>query len=120
MDSSWCHRASCRPSTGVRTSTTSRVPPPQRPPPTARSPASRDVHTRGWLARVVELFEGVPEDVGGPAGRIGGDAQLFHSRGVQLDVVAFVEVESAGELLDIDHVGQVLVGETQDAKGPTS
>src|SRR4051794_12272670 len=57
------------------------------------------------------------DDLGGTRGWLRLDAQAFHRLGVVVDVVAFVEVERAGELLDVDDVGQVLVREAQDGEG---
>ena len=62
-------------------------------------------------------MQSVLEDLGGTVGRLGLDAQPLHRGRVVIDIVALVQVQGAGELLDIDDVGQVGIGEAQDAEG---
>src|SRR6185437_15460282 len=72
---------------------------------------------RGIYAGLSVVAEDFVEDLGRVGGRVGLDAEAFHGRGVIVDVVALVQVEGAGELLDVDDVGEVLVGEAQDGEG---
>jgi hypothetical protein len=50
--------------------------------------------------------------------RLGIDAQGLHGGGVTIDVLALVEVERAGELLDVDDVRQILVGKRRMLNAP--
>src|SRR2546421_5762912 len=63
----------------------------------------------------VEVGEDAVEYVEGTLGRLRLDTQHFHRGGVLVDVFALVQVHRAGELFDVDHVGQFGVGEAQDA-----
>ncbi len=49
--------------------------------------------------------------------RFGFDEESAHGSGVIVHVVTFVKVEAAGEVFDVHHVGQTLMGEAQDAEG---
>src|SRR6266498_1662015 len=64
-----------------------------------------------------DLSHYLVEDLRGPAGGLAADADGFHDMEVLLDVFAPVEVERVGQVLDIDDVGEVRVGESQDAEG---
>ena len=49
---------------------------------------------------------------------VGLDAQSVHDLHVMLGLRRLVEIEGAGELLQVDDVGQVTLGEAQDAERP--
>jgi len=49
--------------------------------------------------------------------RVGFDAEAFDVGEIVSDVVAFVEVERAGEVFDVDDVGRLGVGEAENGEG---
>src|SRR4029450_13414451 len=67
----------------------------------------------GWLEFGEDLVEQLPRLVGGG----GADADALHDVQVLVDLVGLVQVERAGEVLQVDDVGQLLIGEAQDAEG---
>ena len=50
--------------------------------------------------------------------RLALDTEAFHHLGVSLHVVALIKVESARQLLELDHVRQVNLGESHDGECP--
>src|SRR5438552_17903876 len=56
------------------------------------------------------------QDVRGLGGRLGLEAQLLHDLEVAVDLGRLVQVQRAGELLDVDDVAQVRLGEAQDGE----
>ena len=60
---------------------------------------------------------GLPGDLGEEAGGVGGGeglgAEVVHDLQVVVDVLAFVQVEGAGELLDVHHVRHLGLAEAQ-------
>src|SRR4029450_5105527 len=64
-----------------------------------------------------EFVEDFGEGFGGGGVGFGFDAEAVHGFGVVVDVFAFVGVEGAGELFDVDDVGEVGFGEAEDGVG---
>src|SRR5260370_28402468 len=65
-----------------------------------------------------EVLEYVAQDVSGPLRWLALHAEPLHDLAVSIDVLALVQVESAGQLLEIDHVGQVRLGKAHDGERP--
>ena len=63
-----------------------------------------------------QFVENAAEDLRRAAQRLGVDEQPADRGGVAVDVLFLVDVEAAGQVLDVDHVGQLGVGEAQDAE----
>ena len=86
--------------------------------------AGPDQRTAPWrtVARTQrsEFFEDLAEDFGGAGGGLGLQAQTFHHREVVVHVISLVQIESTGELFEVDHIRQIGLGETQDAERAAS
>ena len=78
----------------------------------ARARAARPAAGPGSAQLVPDPGQHLPG--GQPPGGL--HAQLVHDRGVVIDVPPLVQVQRAGELLQVDHVGQFRRGEPQDAE----
>src|SRR5690348_11499564 len=74
--------------------------------------AGRSPRDRGRSGLGVDLLE----YLGGVGHRLGLEAELLHDFEVAVDFDGLVEVQGAGELLDVDDVGQVGLGEPQDGE----
>src|SRR5690348_16425618 len=72
----------------------------------------RSPRDRGRSGLGVDLLE----YLGGVGHRLGLEAELLHDFEVAVDFDGLVEVQGAGELLDVDHVGQIGLGEPQDGE----
>ena len=66
--------------------------------------------------RALGLPGDLSEEARGAGGGQGLGGEMAHDLHVVVDVIAPVEVEGAGELLDVHHVRQVAFGEAQDAE----
>src|SRR5215475_4767645 len=67
---------------------------------------------RGWLSLGDDLFD----VAGGGGGGEGFGAEMVHDVQVVVQVCGRLQVEGAGEVLDVDHVGQGGFGEAQDGE----
>ncbi len=56
-------------------------------------------------------------DAGSAAAKFGLGAEAFHRLQIPVKVTALLQVDGAGEVFEVDHVGQVRLGEAQDGKG---
>src|SRR5690606_564355 len=103
--------ASCPARRAASTSTSRRDRSPLAPPAVRRLPRRRGLD---GAAGGVELAQDLPQALGGVLRGQRVHAQPLHGGDVTVHVVPFVQVEGAVELLDVDHVRQLLVGEAQD------
>src|SRR5208282_3873697 len=67
-----------------------------------------------YAGSLAEVLQHVAQYVRGAFRRLALDAEPLHNLAVPLHVFALVEVEGAGELLEVDHIRQVLVGKAHD------
>src|SRR4029077_4512626 len=70
--------------------------------------------TDGCLHLLHDLFE----ELGGGHGGVGLRAEAVHDLHVVVHVPAVVQVQGTGEVLEVDHVGEIGRGEPQDGEGP--
>src|SRR6266536_961499 len=61
-------------------------------------------------------IENLAEDVRRPAGASALPADHLHGLQVMIDMIGFVQVHGTGQVLDVHHVRQILIGEPQDAE----
>src|SRR6266498_144419 len=64
------------------------------------------------------LLENPAEDLDSATRRCALNTETVHSRHVGVHVIAFIQVERAGELLGVDHVREIRLREPQDGECP--
>src|SRR5262245_63719568 len=69
-----------------------------------------------WARVLLGLGDDLFDVTGGGGGCEGFGAQVVHDVQVVVQVRGRLQVEGAGEVLDVDHVGQGGFGETQDGE----